>query len=133
HVLTQAVLGAPVFNPHFRWTAMRALALPRRRGGKKVPPPISRIYSEDLLAAVFPHQAACPENLPGGDIEIPDHPLVHETLRECLHDLMDLPGMVRVLRGIEAGEVAVHGLDTPEPSLLCHQILNAAPYAFLDD
>ncbi len=132
-VLTQAVLGAPVFGPHFRWTAMRALAMPRRRGGKKVPPPISRIYSEDLLAAVFPNQAACPENLPGGDIEIPDHPLVNETLRECLHDVMDLPGLRAVLQDIEAGRVQVRACDTPEPSVFSHQILNAAPYAFLDD
>ncbi|MCS6913338.1 MAG: DEAD/DEAH box helicase [Myxococcales bacterium] len=133
HVLEQAVLGSPLFAPHFRWTAQRALALLRRRNGARLPPQILRMQAEDLLAAIFPAQAACPENLPGGDLAIPDHPLVRETLRECLEDVMDLPGLQRLLCGIQTGAVRVFGLDTPEPSLLSHQILNAAPYAFLDD
>jgi ATP-dependent Lhr-like helicase len=132
-VLSQAVLGAPVFQPHFRHVATRALQIPRQRGGKKLPPPIVRILTEDLLAAVFPNAAACPENLPGGDIEIPDHPLVRETLRECLHEVMDLPGLQRLLGAIAAGAVQVLACDTAEPSPLSHHLLAAAPYAFLDD
>lgn len=132
-VLSQAVLGAPVFQPHFRHVATRALQIPRQRGGKKLPPPIVRILAEDLLAAVFPNAAACPENLPGGDIEIPEHPLVTETLRECLREVMDIDGLRSVLRRIEAGEIKVCARDTSEPSPLAQHLLFAAPYAFLDD
>lgn len=132
-VLAQAVLGAPVFQPHFRHVATRALQIPRQRNGKKLPPPIVRILTEDLLAAVFPSAAACPENLPGGDIEIPDHPLVRETLRECLREVMDVSGLRRLLDGIEAAQIQVLACDTTEPSPLSHHLLAAAPYAFLDD
>lgn len=133
HILSQAVLGAPVFQPHFRHVATRALQIPRQRSGKKLPPPIVRILAEDLLAAVFPNAAACPENLPGGDIEIPDHPLVQETLRECLREVMDIDALRGVLRGIESGAVRVIARDTAEPSPLAQHLLFAAPYAFLDD
>ena len=132
-VLSQAVLGAPVFQPHFRHVATRALQIPRMRSGKKLPPPIVRILTEDLLAAVFPNAAACPENLPGGDIEIPDHPLIVETLKECLREIMDLDGLRQLLLQIEAGTVTVLACDTSEPSPLAHHLLAAAPYAFLDD
>ena len=132
-VLAQAVLGAPVFQPHFRHVATRALQIPRQRNGKKLPPPIVRILTEDLLAAVFPSAAACPENLPGGDIEIPEHPLVRETLRECLREVMDVAGLHRLLCGIEAAQIQVQACDTTEPSPLSHHLLAAAPYAFLDD
>jgi len=132
-VLSQAVLGAPIFGPHFRHVATRAFTIPRRRGGKKLPPPIVRVMTEDLLGAVFPNAAACPENLPGGDLEIPDHPLVTETLRECLEEVMDIEGLFRLLSDIEAGRVTVHAADTSEPSPLSHHLIHAAPYAFLDD
>lgn len=132
-VLAQAVLGAPVFQPHFRHVATRALQIPRQRNGKKLPPPIVRILTEDLLAAVFPSAAACPENLPGGDLEIPDHPLIRETLRECLHEVMDVAGLRRLLSGIESAQIRVLACDTTEPSPLSHHLLAAAPYAFLDD
>ncbi len=133
HILTQAVLGAPIFAPHFRHVATRALTIPRRRGGKKLPPPIVRVITEDLLGAVFPHAAACPENLPGGDIDIPDHPLVHETLRECLETVMDVDGLTKLLLEIEAGQIQVYAADTTEASPLSHHLIHAAPYAFLDD
>lgn len=133
HVLSQAVLGAPIFQPHFRHVATRALSLPRRRGGKKMPPPIVRVMTEDLLGAVFPHAAACPENLPGGDIEIPEHPLVTETMRECLQEVMDIERLEALLRDVEAGRIHVHAADTAEPSPLSMQLVHAAPYAFLDD
>jgi len=133
HVLSQAVLGAPIFQPHFRHVSTRALSLPRRRGGKKLPPPIVRVMTEDLLGAVFPHAAACPENLPGGDIEIPNHPLVSETLRECLQEVMDIERLEALLRDIESGAIAVSAADTAEPSPLSLQLIHAAPYAFLDD
>ena len=132
-VLSQAVLGAPIFQPHFRHVATRALSLPRRRSGKKLPPPIVRVMTEDLLGAVFPHAAACPENLPGGDIEIPAHPLVTETLRECLQEVMDIDRLEDLLRQIESGSITVHAADTAEPSPLSLQLVHAAPYAFLDD
>jgi len=105
----------------------------RFAGGRKVPPPIQRMRSDDLLAAVFPEQVACAENLEAGDIPIPDHPLVTETVRDCLHEAMDVTGLRDVLRGLESGEIQTVAIDTAEPSPFSHEILNANPYAFLDD
>ena len=133
-VLTQAVLQSPIFPLRWRWTASRALALVRQVAGKRVPTPIQRMRSDDLLAAVFPAAAACQDNLPvGGRVEPPDHPLVFETLRDCLTEALDTEGMLGVLRAIESGEVEVFGKDTLQPSAFSHQLLNAMPYAFLDD
>ena len=134
HVLTQAVLAAPLFTTRWRWTATRSLALLRQVGGKRVPTAIQRMRSDDLLAAVFPAQVACQDNLPAGeDIELPDHPLVFETIRDCLTEALDTEGLTEVVRRIEAGEIEVYGRDTLQPSVFSHQILNAMPYAFLDD
>jgi len=132
HLLVQAMLDAPMFGSRWRWNATRALAVPRSRGGKKVPTPLQRMDAEDLVAAVFPDQLACPENLVG-DREIPDHPLVQQTIADCLLEAMDFPGLKRVLEGMEAGAFALVARDTPEPSPLSHEVLNAKPYAFLDD
>jgi ATP-dependent Lhr-like helicase len=131
-VLTQAMLPAPMFGVRWRWNASRALAILRFRGGKKVPPAIQRMRSDDLLASVFPDQVACGENLTG-PIRIPDHPLVNETIANCLHEAMDLDGLQRILNGIESGAIRTVAIDTPEPSFFCHEILNANPYAYLDD
>ena len=131
-VLTQAMLPSPMFGVRWRWNASRALAVLRFAGGRKVPPPIQRMRSDDLLASVFPDQVACQENLTG-DIRIPDHPLVNETVRDCLHEAMDLDALRAVLAGIESGAIETRAVDTAEPSPLCHEILNANPYAFLDD
>ena len=132
-VLTQAVLQAPVFGTRWRWTATRALAILRHTGGRKVPPPLQRMRSDDLLAAVFPAQVACQDNAATGDIEIPDHPLVFETLRDSLTGAMDLEGCRDLLAAIQRGDIEVYGRDTVQPSAFSHQILNAMPYAFLDD
>ena len=132
-VLLQAVLQSPLFGVRWRWDATRALALQRFNGGKKVPAPLQRMRSDDLLAAVFPAQVACQDNAATVDIEPPDHPLVFETVRDCLTEAMDLDGLTRVLRGIETEEIQVYARDTVQPSVFSHQILNAAPYAFLDD
>jgi len=132
HLLVQAMLDAPMFGSRWRWNATRALAVLRARGGKKVPTPLQRMEAEDLAAAVFPDQLACPENLVG-DREIPDHPLVKQTIEDCLLEAMDFPGLKRVLEAMEAGGVTLIARDTPEPSLLSHEVLNAKPYAFLDD
>ena len=132
-VLTQAVLQAPIFATRWRWNATRSLAILRHTGGKKVPPPLQRMRSHDLLAAVFPAQVACQDNAPTGDIEIPDHPLVFETLRDCLTEASDLGGCQSLLSGIETGDIEIFGRDTVQPSVFSHQILNAMPYAFLDD
>ncbi len=131
-VLTQALLDAPMFKTRWRWNASRALAILRFSGGRKVPAPLQRMRSDDLLAAVFPDQVACAENLTGPPV-IPDHPLVRETIRNCLYEAMDLEGLRRVLRGIESGAIGTRAIDTPQPSVLSHEILNANPYAFLDD
>jgi ATP-dependent Lhr-like helicase len=131
-VLTQALLDAPMFGTRWRWNATRALAILRFAGGKRVPPPIQRMRSDDLLASVFPDQVACAENLIG-PIRIPDHPLVNETIANCLDEAMDIAGLESLLAGIESGAIKTATLDTPEPSVLCHEILNANPYAFLDD
>ena len=132
-VLTQAVLQAPIFGTRWRWNATRALAILRHTSGKKVPPPLQRMRSDDLLAAVFPAQVACQDNAPPGDIEVPDHPLVFETMRDCLTEASDLDGCRELLAGIESGSIEVYGRDTVQPSVFSHQILNAMPYAFLDD
>ncbi|MBZ5629769.1 MAG: DEAD/DEAH box helicase [Acidobacteriia bacterium] len=132
-VLEQAVLtGAPVFGTRFRWDATRALALLRFRGGKKIPPQVQRILADDLLASVFPDVAACGENIEG-DIRIPQHPLIKEVMKDVLHEAMDLDGLRAVLRGIQEGTIRCLAVDTPVPSQFSHEILNANPYAFLDD
>ncbi|HVH67516.1 MAG TPA: DEAD/DEAH box helicase [Gemmatimonadales bacterium] len=132
HLLVQAMLDAPVFGTRWRWNATRALAVLRFRGGRKVPTPLQRMEAEDLVAAVFPDQLACPENLVG-DREIPDHPLVNQTIVDCLLEAMDFPGLKRVLEAMAAGALTMVARDTTEPSPLCHEVLNARPYAFLDD
>ncbi len=132
HVLTQALLAAPMFGARWKWNASRALAVPRFLGGRKVPPPIQRMRADDLLAAVFPDQAACAENLEG-EIRIPDHPLVNESIDNCLHEAMDLDGLIAILQRMEEGTLRTVAIDTPEPSPFCHEILNANAYAFLDD
>src|ERR1051326_6362065 len=132
HLLVQAMLDAPVFGTRWRWNSTRALAGLRFRGGRKVPTPLQRMEAEALVAAVFPDQLACPENLVG-DREIPDHPLVNQTIADCLLEAMDFPGLKKVLEGMEAGRFTLIARDTSEPSPLCHEVLNARPYAFLDD
>jgi len=132
-VLRQAMLQAPLFGTRWRWNATRALAVLRHTGGRKVPAPLLRMRSDDLLAAVFPAQVACQDNAPPGDIEEPDHPIVFETMRDCLTEATDLPGLKGVLEAIQKGDIQVHAKDTVQPSVFAHQILNAAPYAFLDD
>ena len=132
HVLTQAMLAAPMFTARWRWNASRALAVLRFRGGRKTPPPIMRMQSDDLLAAVFPDQAACAENLTG-EIRIPDHPLVTETISNCLHEAMDLDGLKSLLGRMASGAIKTVAIDTAEPSPFSHEILNSNPYAYLDD
>jgi ATP-dependent Lhr-like helicase len=131
-VLVQAMLAAPVFQTRWRWNTTISLAIPRNRGGRKVPPPLQRAMADDLMAAVFPDAAACPENL-AGDRELPDHPLVNQVVRDCLEEAMDFDGLARVLTRIHAREIECIARDTTEPSPLAHEILNAKPYAFLDD
>jgi ATP-dependent Lhr-like helicase len=131
-VLVQALLDAPMFPIRWRWNASRALALPRQRGGRKVPGPLQRMDAENLIAAVFPDQLACLENI-AGDREIPDHPLVRQTIEDCLTEAMDIEGLTDLLRRIEGGGIECIARDLPEPSPLAHEILNAKPYAFLDN
>ena len=131
-VLTQAMLPSPLFTARWRWNAQRSLAIARFRGGQKVPAPIQRMKADDLMAAVFPDQAACPENL-SGEVRIPDHPLVNETVANALHEAMDLDGLRTILAQIESGSIRTVAVDTPEPSMFSHEILNANPFAFLDD
>ena len=132
HVLEQAVLASPLFTTRWRWDAGRALALLRFRGGKKVPPPIQRMRADDLLAAVFPAVLACRENMPG-DVEISDHPLIREVMKDVFTEALDIEGLERLLRGIIDGRITCLALDTPMPSQFSHEILNANPYAYLDD
>ncbi|MEW5836752.1 MAG: DEAD/DEAH box helicase [Pseudomonadota bacterium] len=132
HVLTQALLDAPLFPTRWRWAVVTALALPRFAGGKKVPPQLQRMKSEDLLATVFPDQVACLENIVG-EREVPDHPLVNQTLHDCLREAMDTDGLLALLRGMEEGRITVIARDLAAPSPLASEVLTAAPYAFLDD
>src|SRR5215813_68386 len=131
-VLEQAALASPIFKTRWRWDAGRALALLRYRNGKKIPPQILRIRSDDLLASVFPEVAACQENVEG-DIKIPDHPLVREVMKDVLTEAMDIDGLKSLLRGISDGSIRLLAVDTPVPSQFSHEILNSAPYAYLDD
>jgi ATP-dependent Lhr-like helicase len=131
-VLIQAFLDAPVFQTRWRWNATVSLAVPRNRGGRKVPAPLQRMQADDLLAAAFPDAAACLENIPG-DRQIPDHPLVDQTVRDCLEEAMDLPALLAILQRIHDGTIRCVSRDTPEPSPLSHEILNARPYEFVDD
>jgi ATP-dependent Lhr-like helicase len=131
-ILEQAVLASPIFTTRWRWVAGRALALLRFMGGKKVPPAIQRMRSDDLLAAVFPEALACQENI-SGEIKIPDHPLVRETMKDALTEAMDVEGLKQVLTAIRSGAIQCVAVDTPVPSQFSHEILNANPYAYLDD
>jgi len=130
-VLIQAMLDAPMFATRWRWVAGVALALPRMRGGRKVPPQLARMDAEDLIGAVFPDQLACAENLVG-EREIPDHPLTRQTIDDCLNEAMDIAGLERLLRGLESGEIQVIARDLTQPSPLALEVLSARPYAFLD-
>jgi ATP-dependent Lhr-like helicase len=130
--LVQALLASPMFTNRWRWNATRALALLRHSGGRRVPMPIQRMRAEDLLSAVFPEQVACQDNQIGPIIP-PDHPLVNETIRNCLQEAMDLEGLKSILGAIERGELQTIAVETPAPSPMSHEILNANPYAFLDD
>ena len=130
--LTQAVLRAPMWGVRWRWNAMRSLAVLRNNAGRKVPFNLLRMRTDDLLAQVFPAQAQCQEHATG-TIELPDHPLVAETLRDCLTEAMDLPALKTLLERMQRGELRLLARDTPEPSPLCHEIINSAPYAYLDD
>ena len=131
-LLIEALLDAPMFITRWRWVAGVSLALPRFRGGKKVPPQLARMAAEDLIAAIFPDQVACAENLVG-EREIPDHPLVRQTIADCLGEAMDIAGLERLLARLEAGEIRVVARDLTEPSPLALEVLSARPYAYLDD
>jgi ATP-dependent Lhr-like helicase len=130
--LEQAILAAPMFGTRWRWNASRALAVLRYEHGRKVPPFLQRLRADDLLAAAFPAQTACQENATG-PIEIPDHPIVRQTVRDCLFEAMDAERLRGILERMERGEIRLHARDTTEPSPFSHEVLNAKPYAFLDD
>src|SRR5687767_5261174 len=132
-LLCQALLDAPMWNIRWRWNATRSLAVLRRRGGKKIPAQLQRMDAEDLLTAVFPDQVACAENLPAGQREIPSHPLVDQTVKDCLEEAMDIDGLERLLTSIERNEKNLFARDVIEASPLSQEILNARPYAYLDD
>jgi ATP-dependent Lhr-like helicase len=133
-VLIQALLPAPMFKARWKWNAQRSLLLERTRNGKRVPAPILRMRADDLLAAAFPAAVACPETLPGGDIEVPmDHPLVRQTVEDCLTEAMDVDGFIEVVRGLRDGSIERVAVDLPEPSPFARGILSSQPYTFLDD
>ena len=131
--VSQAVLRSPMFTARWRWNLNRSLAVLRRKGGRLNPFNIQRMEADDLMAAVFPSLAACQDNAPAGPIEIPDHPLVRETLGDCLHEAMDIEGLRALLRRFEQGTIRLHFVDTVEPSVLAHEILNGAPFTYLDE
>ncbi|HJU93741.1 MAG TPA: DEAD/DEAH box helicase [Pyrinomonadaceae bacterium] len=132
-LLCEALLDAPMWNIRWRWNVTRSLAVLRRRGGKKIPPQLQRMDAEDLLTAIFPDQVACAENLTGGEREIPSHPLVDQTVKDCLEEAMDIDGLERLLTSIERNEKNLFARDVIEASPLSQEILNARPYAYLDD
>ena len=127
----QAVLAVPIFTNRWRWNATRALQVPRTRNGKKVPPALQRFRSEDLLTAVFPKLTGCQENVVG-DIELPDDPLVRQTMYDCLQEAHDMLRLKEILAAVELGEIEFLARDTREPSPFSYELLNSNPYAFLD-
>src|SRR6185437_4687872 len=131
-LLEQAAIASPIFKTRWRWAANSSLQLLRFSKGKRVAPQIQRTRSEDLLASVFPQAAACFETLVG-DIQIPAHPLVDEVMQDTLQEAMDLDGLIEVLDGITAGTIRCLAIDTPAPSQFAHELLNANPYAYLDE
>ncbi len=131
--VTQAVLRSPMFTARWRWNLNRSLAVLRRKGGKLNPFNIQRMESDDLMAAVFPDLAACQDNSPAGPVEIPDHPLVRETLNDCLTEAMDIEGLKQLVGRFEQDTIRMHFVDTVEPSVLAHEILNGAPFTYLDE
>src|SRR6202012_1154627 len=131
-LLQQASLTSPIFKARWRWDASRSLQLLRFQKGKKVAPQIQRMRSDDLLASVFPQVAACQENIEG-DIQIPDHPLVREVMKDVLGEAMDLAGLKKILEAMDAGRIRCLAVDTTTPSVFAHELINANPYAFLDD
>ncbi len=131
--LVMAALQSPMWETRWRWNATRALAVLRHSGGRRTPPPILRMRAADLLAAVFPAQAGCQDNHGGAPIELPDHPLVSETTRDCLEEFMDATGLKALLRRLHGGDLRTLSCDTIAPSPFAHAILNANPFAFLDD
>ncbi|HTV10732.1 MAG TPA: DEAD/DEAH box helicase [Acidimicrobiales bacterium] len=131
--LEQAVLASPMFTSRWRWDLSRALAILRFRGGKKNPLPVQRMEADDLMAAVFPALAACQENAPPGPIELPDHVIVRQVLEDCLHEAMDVEGLRELVAKLHSGQVQAHFVDSVEPSVLSHEIVNSEPYTYLDD
>lgn len=132
--LIQALLPAPMFTTRWRWNLTRSLMLPRMRAGKKVPPALQRMRADDMMVRAFPQVMACGETLPAGDLPVPmEHPLVRQTVEDCLVEAMDIDGLLDVLRGIESGAIQTVAVDLPEPSPFAASILQAQPYAFLDD
>jgi len=132
--LVQAVLPTPLFAARWRWNVTRSLVVERMRGGKRVPPPLLRMRADDALVKAFPKVTACGETLPPGDLPIPwEQPLVRQTLEDCLHEAMDVDGLIELLQGIRAGSIETHAVDLPEPSAFARGILTSRPYTFLDD
>jgi len=133
-LLVQALLAAPMFTTRWRWNVARSLQLPRLRDGRKVPPALQRMRAEDLLVAAFPQAVACGETLPPGDLPVPmEHPLVRQTIEDCLHEAMDVDGLLELLGGLQSGRIEALAIDTPQPSVFASGVLTAAPWAFLDD
>jgi ATP-dependent Lhr-like helicase len=134
HLLTQALLDQPMFEARWRWNVTRSLLVERMSSGKKVPAPLIRMRAQDELVRSFPQAAACPETLPSADIDIPlEHPIVRQTIEDCLTEAMDVDGFLEVVEGLRDGSIARHAIDTAEPSPFARGILNSAPYTFLDD
>src|SRR5262249_4101202 len=130
--LEHAILDSPMFQARWRWNLNRSLMVLRFRNGRRNPPPIQRMESDDLLTAVFPQAAACQDNITG-PIQIPDHVLVRQTIEDTLHEALDVDGVRDLLERLESGAARVHCRETTEPSVLAHEIITARPYAFLDD
>ena len=131
-LLEQAILYTPLFPTRWRWNATRALAILRQRGGRRVPPFLQRMRGDDLMAAVFPDQVGCQENVTG-PLELPDHPLIRQTVHDCLREAMDVDGLAEILKRIENGQICLHAVDTAEPSPLSHEVVSGKPYTYLDD
>ena len=131
-LVEKSIFYVPLFPTRWRWNASRALAIPRQRNGKRVPPFLQRMKADDLMAAVFPAQVGCQEHV-DVPLSLPDHPLMRQTRDDCLYEAMDVRGLEGVLARVEAGEIRLHAIDTVEPSPMAHEIVSGRPYTYLDD
>ena len=133
-VLRKAAIFAPMWAVRWRWNLNRSLTVLRFKGGRKNPAPIQRLESDDIMGAVFPQLVACQNENPTGPVEPPDHPLVNQTMYDCLHEVMDVDSLRELVAAHRAEGSRDQLAVTPSSPRRSHtRLSNGRPYTFLDD